>query len=467
MLAFDSKTLLSRPIYKGAGIRIVLQPMFKEFRNTLPIAFPIILSYITQVSFGLIDSAMVGAIDYFQLAASSLVVNVIAIPQVVGTGITMAVSPLVAFASGQKDTKKVSELLYNGFWLSALSGLIIAICIVAGKNVLLHLQQDERVATMSLSYFVVMGWSLFPMMIFLALKQFADGLEYTKTGMVISLVALPVNAFLCWLLIFGKLGMPRLELLGAGFATLITRILQALVMGLIIYRHRIFQPFIQVRNTAWHINKKTIKELLHIGIPSSMQYTMEAGAFSVSGIMIGWLGASAQAAHQIALNCASFTFMASLGLSLAGSIRVSNAFGQRNRELLRNIGTSTIAGGITYGFACALLFVILRNQLPLLFNTDAEVIRMASTLLLFGALFQISDATQAIGVGLLRGIKDVKRPTFYVAVAYWIIGIPVGYWLAFKLQMGAAGIWIGFVAGLTASSLLLNHRFLRKTILNI
>lgn len=437
--------------------------MFKELRNTLPIAFPLILSNITQVSLGLIDSAMVGAIDYYQLAASSLVVNAVAIPQVIGTGITMAISPLVAFANGRKDLNKASELLYNGFWLSTFAGLLIAVLIVAGKNILLHLQQDEKVAITAIPYFAFMGWSLFPMMIFLGLKQFADGLEYTKTGMVLSLAALPVNAFLCWIFIFGKLGMPRLELVGAGIATLITRILQAVVMAIVIYRHRIFQPFIQLRSAAWHVNKTVIKELLHIGVPSSMQYTMEAGAFSVSGIMIGWLGATAQAAHQIALNCASFTFMASLGLSLAGSIRISNAFGQRNKPLLRNIGTSTIAGGISYGIACALLFIVFRHQLPLLFNKNVEVIGMASALLLFGALFQISDATQAIGVGLLRGIKDVKRPTLYVAIAYWVIGIPMGYWLAFNLHMGAAGIWLGFVAGLTASSVLLNYRFLRKT----
>ncbi|CAN5609191.1 MATE family efflux transporter [soil metagenome] len=437
--------------------------MFYELRRTLPIAIPLILSNITQMSLGLIDSAMVGAIDYFQLAASSLVVNAIAIPQVIGTGITMAISPLAAFANGKKDISKVSQLLYNNFWLSVYIGLIISVSLAWGSNVLLHLQQDDKVAHLSIPYFEIMAWSLFPMMIFLSMKQFADGLEHTKVGMVLSLGALPVNALLCWIFIFGKLGMPRLELVGAGIATLITRMLQAMVMAAIIYRHQLFQPFIKVRHVAWQMHAGTIKELLHIGIPSSMQYAMEAGAFSVSGIMIGWLGATAQAAHQIALNCASLTFMASLGLSLAASIRVSNAFGQKNMQLLRSIGTSAIAAAISYGVLCAIIFIVFRFQLPLLFNNDPIVVSMAAYLLLLGALFQISDATQSIGVGLLRGIKDVKRPTLYVAIAYWVIGIPAGYWLAFKWQMGAAGIWLGFVAGLTASSILLNHRFLRKT----
>jgi MATE family multidrug resistance protein len=190
---------------------------------------------------------------------------------------------------------------------------------------------------------------------------------------------------------------------------------------------------------------------------------MEVAAFSVSGIMIGWLGATSQAAHQIALNLATATFMAAAGLALGGSIRVANAYGRNEKTLLRNIGTSTISGSLIYGVVCAILFILLRNQLPTLFTNDSQVIAVSSGLLVFAALFQVSDATQSIGVGLLRGIKDVKVPSVFVAIAYWVIGIPVGYFLCFKLNMGASGIWLGFVTGLTASSILLNTRFLKKS----
>jgi MATE family multidrug resistance protein len=254
-----------------------------------------------------------------------------------------------------------------------------------------------------------------------------------------------------------------MELLGAGVATLITRSLQAVVMIIVIYRHKIFLPFIALKHQAWNLKKKKMRDLLHIGIPSSMQYTMEASAFSISGIMIGWLGATVQAAHQIALNCASFTYMGAMGLSLAASIRISNAHGKNDRALLRNIGISTIAGAISYGIFCAVLFIVFKNHLPLLFNDNNTVVALAANLLVYGALFQISDATQSTGVGLLRGLKDVKHPTLYVAIAYWVIGLPLGYWLAFTLKIGAAGIWLGFLAGLTTSSLLLNTRFLRMT----
>ena len=415
------------------------------------------------MAFGLIDTAMVGAVDYLQLAAGGLVVNVIAIPQVIGMGIGMGISPLVAMAKGQEQPKKISALLYNGFWLSLINGVVLAVAMWWARPLLSLLGQEEAVTTLAIPYFGIMGISLFPMMIFLALKQFADGLEYSKTGMVISLVALPVNAFLCWVFIFGKLGAPRLELMGAGIATLITRILQAIAMAIIIFKHKLFAPYMALRHSCWKLNRPIVKELLHLGIPSSLQYAMEAGAFSVSGVMIGWLGATTQAAHQIALNLASFTFMVSVGLSLAGSIRVSNAKGQNNLPLVRRIGISTLYAGLGYGLFCALLFGGLRFQLPLIFNQNPEVVSLAASLLLVAALFQISDATQAIGVGLLRGMKDVKMPTLYVALAYWVIGIPMGYWLAFSLKWGAYGIWLGFVAGLSASSILLNHRFLRKT----
>ncbi|TAD86213.1 MAG: MATE family efflux transporter [Bacteroidetes bacterium] len=437
--------------------------MLTELKRTLPLAYPLILSNLTQMAFGLIDTAMVGAVNHYQLAAAGLVVNAIAIPQVVGMGLGMGMAPLVAMAQGQNKPQQSANLLYNGFWLSVVAGAVLALVLWQCRGLMTLLGQDVVVGKLAVSYFGIMGLSLFPMMIFLSLKQFADGLQHTKIGMVISIVALAVNALLCWMLIFGNWGAPRLELEGAGWATLITRVLQAVAMAAIIWKHQLFAPVRACRRVAWHFSRQTQRQLLQMGIPSSLQYAMEAGAFSVSGIIIGWLGATTQAAHQIALNCASFTFMAAVGLSLAGSIRVSHAFGQQNLNLVRRIGSSTLWAGLGYGLVCAVGFVLLRHQLPLLFTTSPEVATMAAGLMLFAALFQMSDASQAIGVGLLRGVKDVKRPTLYVALAYWVVGIPVGYALAFKLQWGAAGIWMGLVAGLTMSSLLLNHRFFRIT----
>ncbi len=437
--------------------------LLAEAKKTLNLAFPIILGEVAQMILGIIDTAMVGAVDYKQLAAAALVMSVINIPYVFGIGITISVSQMVSMAHGRRDGKLVSHYLYNGFWLCAISALLISLTIELSKNILFHLGQDAEVAKLALPYLQIMGWSVIPMLLFLALKQFTDGLEFTKTAMILSLSAIPLNAFLNWLLIYGNWGFPRMELIGAGWGTLITRILIFVVLGVIILYHKTFTKYIAVRSMVWKLKWTTIKELLHIGIPSSFQITMEAGAFAVSGILIGTIGAVEQAAHQIALSLASLTFMVSMGLSQAGSIRTSNAFGRNDRNAIRLIGKSTIIMALIYGMFCAVIFICFRHLLPFVFNDDKEVVSMAAYLLLFAALFQISDSTQSITAGLLRGIKDVKVPTFFIAIAYWAIGIPVGCLLAFHFDMGAAGIWTGFITGLTLSAAFLSYRF-RKMI---
>ena len=437
--------------------------MFKEFPATFKIALPIIISNVAQIGLGLIDSAMIGAVDYRQLAASSLALNVIVIPQVAANGMAIALSPLTAIANGRNDTLKASKILYNGFILTTILAVLIAVAMVTFPQLLFHLGQDREVVSFAIPFYKLIAWSLIPMLMFSAVKQFCDALEFTKTAMTLSLLSLPLNAFLNWIFIYGRFGFPRMELSGAGVGTLITRILIAIILIIIVLKHKTFKPYIDLRLKAWKPDGRIWKELLHIGIPTSMQYGMEVAAFAVSGIMIGWLGATSQAAHQIALNLASATFMAALGLSMGGSIRVSNAYGRGDKNAMRAIGTSTFAGGLIYGVVCAVLFIIFRFQLPALFTNNAMVSTLTSSLLIIAAIFQISDATQAIGVGLLRGIKDVKAPTVFVGIAYWLIGIPVGYFLAFRLNMGASGIWVGFVTGLTASSVLLNTRFLKKS----
>ena len=432
----------------------------QETRKTVKLALPIIFGELAQMGLHLLDTAMVGAVSYKHLAAAALVMSVMNIPFVIGIGMTMSVSQMVSMAHGRRDGQLVSHYLYNGFWLCTFFAVLISLGLEAGKGILFHLKQDPEVALLAVPFMQLMGWSVIPMLLFMTLKQFTDGLEYTRTAMVLSVVALPINAFINWLLIFGNWGFPRLELVGAGWGTLITRSLIFLIMVWIIFRHPIFKKYVAVRYKQWKLNLKTLKDLLHIGIPSSAQIGMEAGAFAISGIIIGTIGALEQAAHQIALSCASFTFMVSMGLSQAGSIRTSNAFGRNDWMKINLIGRSTLYTALVYGVFCAVIFVLLRNQLPLLFNSDPGVVALTGMLLLFAAIFQISDSTQAIGAGLLRGIKDVQIPTYIIAVAYWIIGIPIGCVLAFPLQMGAKGIWIGFILGLTCSSVLLTRRFL-------
>lgn len=436
--------------------------MKNEAFNTLKLAIPIIIGELAQMLLHIIDSAMVGAISYKHLAATSLVISTLNIPLVLGIGMTISVAQMVSMAHGQNDPAKVSHYFYNGFWLCAVTAVVISLSLVFGRNILYHLGQDPEVVELSLPFMTLMGLSMIPMLLFMTLKQFADGLQYTRTAMLLSLCALPINIFLNWLLIYGNLGFPRLELVGAGWATLITRTLIFVVLGLVILRHKTFREFLSFRQKEWKYNAGTMRNLMRIGVPSSLQVAMEAGAFAVTGILIGTMGAVSQAAHQIALGCAALTFMVSMGLSQAGSIRTSNAFGGGDWRKISVIGKSTLLTGVIYGVICAVMFVALRNLLPTIFNENAEVISLAALLLLLAGVFQISDATQVIGAGLLRGIKDVKVPTYLVAVAYWVIGLPSGCLFAFVFDMGAAGMWLGFIVGLTLAGIFLSVRFLKK-----
>src|SRR4028118_389921 len=212
--------------------------MRSEASKTLRLAVPIIIGELAQMVLHIIDTAMVGAINYKQLAAASLVINTINIPFVLGIGITMSVSQMVSMAHGRRDAQLVSHYLFNGFCLCAFTSVLISIGLVFGKNILYHLGQDPEVVQLALPFMQLMGLSMIPMLLFMTLKQFADGLEFTRTAMILSLAGMPINALLNWLLIFGHWSFPAMGLIGAGWATLITRTSIFVALGVVILRHR-------------------------------------------------------------------------------------------------------------------------------------------------------------------------------------------------------------------------------------
>lgn len=432
-------------------------------KRIVSVSIPIILGNLTQMVLGIIDSAMVGSISAILLAASALVNNILAIPFIMGMGLTYAISPLVASANGNGKYRMCTQIGFNGFLLVVLFAFIIGLGLHAGSNIVYHLGQDPEVAAAAEDYLIIMAWSTIPMLMFLAIKQFADGLEYTRTAMFWALLSIPINTLLNWIFIFGKWGVPAYGLEEAGIGTLITRIVIFIGLLLSIFKLPRFAPYRAQLSTALTISKTSLRTLLRIGIPSSLQYAMESGAFAVSGIMIGWLGAIQQAAHQIAISIAALTFMVSMGLSAAGSILVGNALGKKDLSLTRKIGKHTLIMGTIYGVVCALFYAFTKDYLPFLFNSEVEVVAWASVLLVVAGIFQIPDAIQAIDIGLLRGLHDVKIPTLWVIVAYWVIGIPFGYYLAFHRGMESSGIWYGLVIGLSVVALTLTFRFFRVT----
>ena len=440
-----------------------------ESKKTVQLAIPIILGELAQMALHLIDTMMIGSIggdSYKQVAAAALAFSFTNIPFVLGIGMTMSISQLVSMAKGKGDDGLVSHYLYNGFFITLLAALGIVGFVEFGNGLLYHFKQSPEIVAMSIPFLKIIGWSIFPMLLFMALKQFADGLEITRTAMILSFIALPINIGINYCLVFGNFGFPRMEMMGAAWGTLITRTILFFILLFVVLNSKHFKTYISLKKTQWYFKKSSIKELLTIGVPSSLQVGMEAGVFAVSGIIVGTMGAQQLAAHQIALQAASTTFMVSMGLAHAGSIRVSNAYGRKDFDSIYNIGKSTLFMALGYGILCAILFTTFKSYIPNFFLTEGvggneEVIALVQVLLIFAAFFQISDATQATSSGLLRGVKDVNVPTRLIGIAYWIICLPVGVFLANVLEWKAKGIWVGFILGLTFSSISLTNRFFK------
>lgn len=266
------------------------------------------------------------------------------------------------------------------------------------------------------------------------------------------------NIFVNWVFIYGNLGAPALGLTGAGLATISSRIFMATVLMIVVMKSeslKRFDPTLKYRKIDFSIMKK----LLSIGIPGGFQYFFEVSAFAASSIMIGWIGATELAAHQIALSLSSVSFMVAMGISAAGTIRVGNALGKNDVHGVRLAGFSAVFLCTMFMASAGLFFILFRNVLPGFYIADKNVIDIAAVLLVIVSFFQLSDGTQAVGLGILRGITDMKVPTYITLAAYWLLGLPSGYILAFKLNMGVRGVWYGLFISLTISAFLTMLRF--------
>lgn len=429
-----------------------------HLKETLKLAIPVSIGQLGHIMLGVTDSIMVGKVGAVPLAASSLVNGIVFLILVFGLGMTLAITPLVSIARGKNEKDQCGVILRQSLFLNAVITIILLIIVYFIADMIIYLNQEEAVAIQATSYAKIIAFSIIPFMIFQVYRQFIEGLAFTKPAMYITLAANVVNVLGNWIFIYGHFGFPAYGLDGAGYSTLITR--SSMAAGMMIYvmtagRFKEYEPSFKFRNINWAV----LKELIRVGVPTGFQHVFEVGAFSFSAIMIGWLGSKQLAAHQIALSLASVSFMVILGISAAGTIRVGHAFGRKNIHDVRKSGflTTIFAGTVMAGFG--VVFIISRDWLPLLFSSDPAVIKIAASLIIVAALFQISDGAQAAGIGILRGITDVRIPMIITFIAYWIIALPVGYFLGFTLNMQVIGIWIGLLSGLTAAAIMLNLRF--------
>ncbi len=411
---------------------------------------------------GVVDSIMVGTLGSAPLAAAALGNSITLLIFIVGIGVSFAVTPLVAISVGANKYSDCGIFFRQSLLVNLTFGLILMAVTLICSELLIYLDQPAEVLAPAKSYTRILGLGALPVMLFQTYKQFIEGLSVMKPAMVITILANIINAFTNWTLIFGNLGFPALGLDGAGWATFTSRSFMAISLMLYVMNKKFFKQY-DVTFHFKNINLPVIKKILSLGLPSGIQYFFEVGAFAFAVIMIGWLGTEQLAAHQIAINLASISFMVVLGLSIAGGIRVGNAVGEKNVTRVRRAGFTSIFLALCIMAVSGLIFIIFRNYLPTLYIDDETVISIASSLLIIAALFQLSDGVQAIGIGILRGLTDVKIPTVITFVAYWVVGLPIGYFLAFELGWDVQGVWIGLLAGLTTSAILLTLRFNTKS----
>ncbi|MBN2426016.1 MAG: MATE family efflux transporter [Calditrichaceae bacterium] len=443
---------------------------FKEIKALLPghleetikLGYPVAIGQLSHVMLGVEDSLMVGAVGSAPLAASSLVNGLVMLIVIFGLGLTFAISPLVSIERGKENIGGCGIILRQSLLLNMAASFILILVIFGMSFLIPFLNQPEKVAQEAVPYAQIIGLSVLPFMLFQTYRQFTEGLTFMKPAMYITILANGINIFSNWLFIYGNWGMPALGLKGAGISTLATRIFMAAAMMTYVLHSPRFKPF-DAGLRFKSINRPVMKEILRIGIPSGMQNFFEIGAFAFSAIMIGWLGDKSLAAHQIALSMASASFMVVLGIAAAGTIRVGHALGQNNIGKVRLAGFSAMIMSAAVMITFAVSFVIGRHWFPALFIDDQEVLALCSTLMIIAAIFQISDGQQAVGLGILRGIKDVKIPMYFSFIAYWVVGLPVGYILGFVFGFGVNGIWFGFVVALSLAATFFICRFFYRT----
>lgn len=439
-----------------------MRSILRESRPTLVLAVPLMAGQLSQMLMSLIDAAMVGRVGVVPLASAAFANSLNGVAMLLGIGLLTAVSVQVSQAHGGGRRAEAGEIVRHGLAFSLAAGAVLALGVWLASFHLHRFGQPPEVAHEARRYLIISGASLIPMLLTLTLKQFSEALSHPLPPMLILMGSVLLNAGLNWIFIYGNLGAPALGLEGAAWATLAARIASFLALLAYVRRARRFEG---AAPASWlrRLHAARVISMLRIGAPAAGMLLLEVSAFSMAALMMGWLGTVALAAHQIALSCASTTFMLPLGISLATSIRIGQAVGAADHARVRAIGLNSFALGIAVMAACGVILSLAGQPIARAFVDDDAVVAMAARLLLAAAVFQIFDGLQVVASGALRGLADVTIPLIFCLIAYWFIALPAAYGAAFVLGLGAIGIWIGLALGLASAAILLGGRFAWRT----
>ena len=442
------------------------------YKRLLKLALPVVIAQAGQLTTQFADTAMVGQYggdDPVPLAAMSLGSSLFLLIYLAAMGLAMAITPLVGEHYARGDRRRVGHLFQNGIYYSVAIGIVgtgIALALrpfiaVLGRWMSSDGESVEAVAEMALPYYDMLVWSIMPLMIFLAVKQFLEGLGNTKIAMWITLIGNIANVALNYVLIFGKCGLEPMGAEGAGLATLISRIGQMAAIIAVFFlwkRLRIYRTFFSHKALSF----KHISSLVRIGFPISFQMILESAAFILTSILALSFGKVAAGSMQVAFSIANVAWMITVAIGSAATILVSHIHGNRHTEELRPTVTATYHLGLLWATLMAILFVTLRQPIAAIFTDNAEVIALTAELMLLIAIYQFSDAIQGLSISMMRGIQDVKIIMPIVLCSYLVLNIPTGVILAYSFDMGCRGLVIGLIVGLSSAALLTALRLRKK-----
>ncbi len=436
-------------------------------RALLTLGLPLIGGHLAQFAIQVTDTIMMGWYDVEALAAMVLGGSVFFVVFIMGSGFGLAVMPLVAAASENAEgAAQVRRVTRMGLWLSALFSTVALVPLLRAEPILLAMGQEPELARQAAQYLAIAGWGIVPGLGVMVLKSYLSALERTQLVLWVTLAAAAANAMINYLLIFGNFGFPELGIRGAAIASVSVQIIS--VAGLAVYVVHAF-PEHQLFVRLWRPDWSAFRQVFRLGWPIGLTNLLEVGLFAASAIMVGWLGAIPLAAHGIAIQVTSATFLVHLGLSNAATIRTGKALGRGDMANLRRTGQVTVFTSLVFAGLAVAAFLIWPDVLMSLFldpddPRKPEIVAIGVGLMAMAALFQFADGGQVVAHGLLRGVQDTRVPLAISAVAYWPVGILSGYVLGFPMGFGAIGVWVGLVLGLVVAVVALMWRFWRSAL---
>ena len=435
---------------------------YKYFKDYVALSYPLVFSGLVYILIPLADNLMVARLGIVPLAAASLANHIFTACSIFPRGVSYGLTPLITAAQLKQQYGKIAQLLKHALYINTALGMVFMGILLGCAWLLPWLQQDPEVSTLAGPYLQLIALSLMPMMLFNTLARYLEGLSCTKQLMVISLVGTLMNILLNYMLIYGKWGMPQLGLHGAGRATLLSRMLMMMLAGGYVF----LSPQLKAYRAGFKLGKLMLPyfwKLAKLGIPIGLQLCLEMMLFALMAVMTGWMGPTAQAANAIVSNVVDIALGITWAISIATSILVSKPFTLRNPSMLQEVG---MMGFLIGGFVATMLslgFLGMYGPIFSCYSTDQGVVGIACSLVVVAVVFNLADSVYTIGMGALRGMQDTLHPVMMANANNWLVGLPIGYLLAFKLGWDTAGIWWGKTLAFSLSALSFFWRFYKKS----